>query len=176
MGTRVPSTITVPELCSRVSGMGGTAGAKTCSSAVSILFRMRLIVGWETPKSSAKKSSVWFWRRYSRVAFSPWVRVSLWGLVFGVFQVRVLVRSARRVVNCAGLRPVVRWEGNGSYLCVYGWWLVLVLPSYVDKRWGVVVFLCGEEWLGGWGVTPLMNNPHRWTDSSNYSQSFPSVF
>lgn len=41
-------------------------------------------------------------------------------------------------------------------------WLVVgfgISPSYVDKRWGAVVFLCGEEWLGGWGVTPLMNNP-----------------
>ena len=56
--TRTPSTITVPVVLNKPSAREGTAGAKTCSSAVSIVFRVRLMVGCQTPKSSAKNSSV----------------------------------------------------------------------------------------------------------------------
>ena len=49
-------------------------------------------------------------------------------------QLKVSSRSARRVVNCAGVRPVVRREGNGSYLCVYGWWLVFVFHHHTWTR------------------------------------------
>ena len=43
LGTRVPSTITVPVVLSKASAREGTAGAKTCNSAVSIVFRVRLL-------------------------------------------------------------------------------------------------------------------------------------
>ncbi len=89
--------------------MEGTAGVKTCSGAVSTVVMIRLMVGWETLKFSARVSSVWLCRRYNnRVAFWALVRVSLWGLVLGLFQVRLVVSMFRMVVNRAVSSPVVR--------------------------------------------------------------------
>ena len=78
---------------------------------VVVLFRSFLgaaEVGWDTPKSSARVSSVWFWRRYNRVAFNPWVRMSLWGLVFGLFRVRLVMSMFSRAANCVVVRPGLR--------------------------------------------------------------------
>lgn len=88
--------------------MEGIAGVKTCSSAVSTVVMIWLMVGWETLKFSARVSSVWLCRRYNRVAFWALVRVSLWGLVLGLLQVRLVVSMFRMVVNCAESSPVVR--------------------------------------------------------------------
>lgn len=98
--------------------MEGTAGLKRLSSAVSSFFRMRLMIGWETLKFSARVYSVWLCRRYNRVAFSPWVMVSLWGLVLGLFQVMLAVGMFSMVANCSESSPVVRSEGNGFFLWV----------------------------------------------------------
>lgn len=88
--------------------MEGTAGVETCSGAVSTVVMIRLMVGWETLKFSARVSPVWLCRRYNRVAFWALVRVSLWGLVLGLFQVRLVVSMFRMVVNRAESSPVVR--------------------------------------------------------------------
>lgn len=88
--------------------MEGSTGVKTYSGAVSTVVMIRLMVGWETLKFSARVSSVWLCRRYNRVAFWALVRVSLWGLVLGLFQVRLVVSIFRMAVNRAESSPVVR--------------------------------------------------------------------
>ena len=81
--------------------MEGTAGVKTCSGAVSTVVMIRLMVGWETLKFSARVSSAWLCRRYNN-------RVAFWALVLGLFQVRLVVSMFRMVVNRAESSPVVR--------------------------------------------------------------------
>ena len=60
---------------------------------------VRLMIGWDTLKSSAKTSSVCLCCRCRRGAISPWVRLSLWGLAFSRSQVRVFFMLVRIVVN-----------------------------------------------------------------------------
>lgn len=69
-----PSTMIVSQTFNRVSGREGTTDTKKCSNAVSIFFRGQLEVGRETPKSSARVSSVWSYLRYRRVVFQSFLQ------------------------------------------------------------------------------------------------------
>ena len=73
--------------------------------------------------------------------FTPCVRVSLWGLMFNLFQMRVVLNTFSGVVNYA-VKPgdTVRRQ-RCLPVCV---WLVVGLdisPSCVDTGSGTIVFM-----------------------------------
>ena len=99
------------------------------------------MVGYQTSKSLARVPSVWLCRRYRRVDFTPCVRVSLWGLMFNLFQMRVVLNTFSGVANYA-VKPgdTVRRQ-RCLPVCV---WLVVGLdisPSCVDTGSGTIVFM-----------------------------------
>lgn len=80
--------------------------------------------------------------------------MSLWGLMFNLFLVRVVLNMFSGVANYA-VKPVVRCEGNGSYLYAYGWWLVLIFHHHTWTQGQGPLFLCL-----GQGASTLINNAH----------------
>ena len=86
----------------RLSSKELTIGERAFSKACSRVLMVREMVGWEMLNSSARSSSVQFWRRVRRVVLRAWFRLRVRGLVSGLFQVVCLFRAVACVVNCLG--------------------------------------------------------------------------
>ena len=109
----MPSTKTT--MLAGASSGSGTNSLSTSAMIGSIFVMAREMVGWLTPKSSPRTSSVMLFFSYITVTLTACPSVKEWGLPIPLDQYSILAKTSwQSSANCSMVRPVVRCVRNGS--------------------------------------------------------------